>query len=42
MGLAQGPDGSLYVNDSKQGKIWRILYKEDKSKFTLAALAKMK
>ena len=41
MGLAQGPDGSLYVNDSKQGKIWRILYKEDKSKFTLAALAKM-
>ena len=41
MGLAEGPDGSLYINDSKKGKIWRILYKEDKSKFTLAALAKM-
>ncbi|HDR52388.1 MAG TPA: sorbosone dehydrogenase [Mariniphaga anaerophila] len=25
-GLAQGPDGSLYVVDSNKGKIWRILY----------------
>jgi glucose/arabinose dehydrogenase len=25
-GLAQGPDGSLYVVDSKKGKIWRIFY----------------
>ena len=25
MGLAQGPDGSLYVSDSRVGKIWRIL-----------------
>ena len=41
MGLAEGPDGSLYINDSKKGKIWRILYKEDKSKFTESALAKM-
>jgi glucose/arabinose dehydrogenase/cytochrome c553 len=41
MGLAQGPDGSLYINDSKKGKIWRILYKEDKSKFNSSALAKM-
>lgn len=23
-GLAQGPDGSLYVSDSRQGRIWRI------------------
>ena len=27
MGLAQGPDGSLYVSDSIKGKIWRILYR---------------
>ncbi len=25
-GLAQGPDGSLYVVDSIKGKIWRIIY----------------
>jgi glucose/arabinose dehydrogenase len=29
MGLAQGPDGSLYVSDSRRGKIWRILYVGD-------------
>ncbi|HYF29605.1 MAG TPA: PQQ-dependent sugar dehydrogenase [Chitinophagaceae bacterium] len=27
MGLAQGPDGSIYVSDSQKGKIWRIIYK---------------
>ncbi len=26
MGLAQGPDGSLYVSDSRKGRIWRIMY----------------
>jgi glucose/arabinose dehydrogenase len=26
MGLAEGPDGSLYIADSKVGRIWRILY----------------
>lgn len=41
MGLAEGPDGSLYISDSKKGKIWRILYKEDKFKFNEAALTKM-
>ncbi len=25
-GLAQGPDGSLYVVDSNKGKIWKIVY----------------
>ena len=28
MGLAQGPDGSLYVSDSNTGKIWKIIYNE--------------
>jgi glucose/arabinose dehydrogenase len=26
MGLAQGPDGSLYVTDDQGGRIWRIVY----------------
>lgn len=25
-GLAEGPDGSLYVVDSKEGRVWRIVY----------------
>ncbi len=25
-GLAQGPDGSIYVTDSRKGRIWRIAY----------------
>jgi glucose/arabinose dehydrogenase len=25
-GLAQGPDGSLYVSDDKAGTIYRIVY----------------
>jgi glucose/arabinose dehydrogenase/cytochrome c553 len=41
MGLAEGPDGSLYISDSRKGKIWRILYKEDKTKFNNTALAAM-
>jgi glucose/arabinose dehydrogenase len=27
VGLAQGPDGSLYISDSNEGRIWRIIYK---------------
>lgn len=26
MGLAEGPDGSLYITDSVKGTIWRIIY----------------
>ncbi|MDE2195939.1 MAG: PQQ-dependent sugar dehydrogenase [Gammaproteobacteria bacterium] len=26
MGLAQGPDGALYIGDSQQGRIWRVIY----------------
>ncbi|MEQ9270222.1 MAG: PQQ-dependent sugar dehydrogenase [Haliea sp.] len=25
-GLAQGPDGSLYISDSNTGRIWRVFY----------------
>jgi glucose/arabinose dehydrogenase len=26
MGLAQGPDGSIYISDSVNGRIWRVVY----------------
>ena len=26
-GVAQGPDGSLYIAESQKGKIWRVIYK---------------
>jgi glucose/arabinose dehydrogenase len=42
MGLGTGPDGSLYISESNQGKIWRIMYKGDKDQFGEDALAPMK
>ncbi len=41
MGIAMGPDGSLYISDSVKGKIWRIMYKGDRNKFGKAQLALM-
>ncbi len=41
MGLASGPDGSLYISESNKGKIWRIMYKGGKDKFGQAQLAEM-
>lgn len=28
-GLAEGPDGSLYICDSQHGRIWRVMYYKD-------------
>ena len=41
MGIAMGPDGSLYISESVRGKVWRIMYKGDKNEFGEAQLAKM-
>jgi len=41
MGLAEGPDGSLYISESNKGKIWRVMYKSDRTKFGEAQLAGM-
>ncbi len=41
MGLATGPDGSLYISESNKGKIWRIMYKGDKKEFGEKQLAGM-
>lgn len=30
MGLAQGPDGSLFVSDSEKGRIWKITFNQAK------------
>jgi glucose/arabinose dehydrogenase len=29
MGLAEGPDGSLYISDSVRGRIWRVMREAD-------------
>ena len=41
MGLAQGPDGSLYISESKKGKIWRVFFNGDKVSFGEKELEKM-
>jgi glucose/arabinose dehydrogenase len=41
MGIAMGPDGSLYIAETEKGKIWRIMYKGSKDNFGAAQLAKM-
>ncbi len=41
MGLAQGPDGSLYVSDSVKGRIWKIRYRGNRGDFGERQLAPM-
>lgn len=41
MGLATGPDGSLYISESNKGKIWRVMYRGDRDKFGEPQLAAM-
>ena len=41
MGLSEGPDGSLYISESRKGKIWRIIFKGDTKSFGEIELKKM-
>jgi glucose/arabinose dehydrogenase/mono/diheme cytochrome c family protein len=41
MGLSMGPDGSLYITESVRGKIWRIMFKGEKTAFGEKQLAGM-
>ncbi|MEA1784806.1 PQQ-dependent sugar dehydrogenase [Arenibacter sp. GZD96] len=41
MGIAFGPDGTMYISDSVKGKIWKITFHGDKVSFGDQELAKM-
>jgi glucose/arabinose dehydrogenase len=41
MGLATGPDGSLYIGDTEHGAIWKVSYTGDRSNFGAPQLARM-
>jgi len=41
MGLAIGPDGSLYISDTEKGKIWRVMYRGGNGEFGEDQLAEM-
>jgi len=41
MGLAMGPDGSLYISESEKGKIWRVIFRGDMEAFGEKQLAAM-
>ena len=41
MGLAEGPDGSLYVSDSVKGKIWKVTYAGERDAFGPTQLSAM-
>lgn len=41
MGIAMGPDGSLYISESEKGRIWRIVYTGDRGDFGTPQLAQM-
>lgn len=41
MGLAEGPDGSLYISESKKGKTWRVVFNGNRENFGGLQLAKM-
>jgi len=41
MGIAMGPDGSLYLAETEKGRVWKVSYKGNKEKFGPAQLASM-
>jgi sugar lactone lactonase YvrE len=41
MGLSEGPDGSLYISESKNGRIWRVFFAGDKTQFGAPQLEAM-
>jgi len=42
MGLAEGPDGALYIGETEKGAIWKVEFKGDKERFGMQHRLKMK
>ena len=41
MGISVGPNGSLYLSDTEEGKVWKVIYRGDKNHFGKEELAEM-
>jgi len=41
VGLAEGPDGTLYITESNHGKVWRVLYSKKRDDFSTDQLVSM-
>ena len=41
MGIGFSPDGSMFISDSRHGRVWKINYDLDKNDFDLTQLEKM-
>lgn len=41
VGLAEGPDGSLYITESRRGKLWRVMFTGDRKNFGADQLRSM-
>ena len=41
MGIAFGPDGTMYIGDTEKGRIWSIKFTGDKNNFGKDELAEM-
>jgi glucose/arabinose dehydrogenase/mono/diheme cytochrome c family protein len=41
MGISVGPNGSLYLSDTEEGKVWKVIYRGDKNHFGKDELAEM-
>jgi mono/diheme cytochrome c family protein len=41
VGLAEGPDGTLYITESNYGKVWRVMYGENPKRFNTNQLTSM-
>ncbi len=41
MGISVGPNGSLYLSDTEEGKVWKVIYRGDKIHFGKDELAEM-
>ncbi len=41
VGLAEGPDGTLYITESNHGKVWRVMHGKSRQRFNTGQLVSM-